>query len=133
MDEECVIQLTQKGRIKMREIKFRGFSVLFNEWIYGVGLKYDRKGKPQIYVDTGWYEVVEGSESQFIGFKDKNQHDIYEKDIVKCFRDHLSEVSFRSGAFGLMTNGVFDSFLNVGGYCEVIGNSYENAELINKA
>lgn len=71
---------------------------------------------------------------QFTGLKDKNGVDIYEGDIVECFNDGLSEVLFRKGSFGTLTytsRGVdFYTFNEIYGACEIIGNIYENPELL---
>ena len=73
---------------------------------------------------------------QYTGLKDKNGVEIYEGDIVECFNDGLSEVLFRKGSFGMFTytsKGVdFYTFNEVYGFCEIIGNIYENPELLER-
>ena len=72
---------------------------------------------------------------QYTGLKDKNGVEIYVGDIVECFNDGLSEVLFRKGSFGMLTytsKGVdFYTFNEVYGVCEIIGNIYENSDLLN--
>ena len=61
---------------------------------------------------------------------------LYEGDIVECFNDGLSEVLFRKGNFGMLTytsKGVdFYTFNEVYGVCEIIGNIYENPDLLER-
>jgi uncharacterized phage protein (TIGR01671 family) len=94
------------------------------------------------------YEIM-----QFTGLKDKNGKEIYEGDIFKGERNEPREVVFGKGwcAFGDTREGVDDiggeiigfflkddnrknnhSALNTGYYGEVIGNIYENPELLKE-
>ena len=90
---------------------------------------YNSAVDEEILFDSDEVELL-----QYTGLKDKNGVEIYEGDIVECFNDGLSEVLFRKGSFGTLTytsRGVdFYTFNEVYGACEIIGNIYENPELL---
>lgn len=78
---------------------------------------------------------------QFTGLLDKNSKEIYEGDIVKGYLrqqdcDFLSTVNFEHGMFKLKFdkvygNIVYEDMTNHNAICfEVIGNIYENPELL---
>lgn len=80
------------------------------------------------------YDIIE--RNQFTGLKDKNWKEIYEDDIVKCFYEdeegrELDTIEFFNGFFGLKKRYVsMDEFTDNDGYFEIVGNLYENPELI---
>ena len=70
---------------------------------------------------------------QSTGLKDKNGTEIYEGDIVKNIYDEIYVVKWFDAGFHLEEkyNGGFDYFeLHFGDNKEVIGNIYENPELL---
>lgn len=80
-------------------------------------------------LDSGNYEVM-----QFTGLKDKNGKEIYEGDIVRLeqWEPEIYEVVFNRGGFCFRHSDT-DVFYHDAKYIEkgeVIGNIYENPELL---
>lgn len=134
----------------MREIKFRALKVS-GEIIVG-SLDNKLKRFPLIWptYETG-YSVRPETIGQYTGIKDKNGVEIYEGDIVR-FRNgattresyFVGDVVFEKGEFGqraVKYEGAYPPFmftakdilpLKNSKLIEVIGNIYENAELLNE-
>ena len=75
---------------------------------------------------TTIYELM-----QFTGLKDKNGKEIYEGDIFKK-SNYFYQVVFEDGMFGVWTKNYGWKVLTKFKFIEVIGNIYENPELLNK-
>ena len=119
----------------MREIKFRAIDIYTKKFVYGqlVNVSCKKDKSPQ----TGWRIVQRGIDclihtpvdvetvGQFTGLHDKNGKEIWESDIVKYQNRFLLEVKFTCGIFHAGT--VEGERLEL---CEIIGNIYENPELL---
>ena len=137
-----------------REILFRGKSIHSNEWIEGyfVGDNTLVKTEDMMY-DLGYindsrcHECYPESVGQFSGLTDKNEKKIFEGDIIKetwTFNNASIPISKTGKAsnIGVMkysANGYYSEFrvryeklMSVGydSYIEVIGNIYDNKELL---
>ena len=123
-----------------RKIKFRGKNKKNGEWFYGNLYDKDIYGRTHICTTTkGCLDIDHDTVGQFTGLKDKNGKEIYEGDIVEyttCYfgneKRHRKVVeweSFDSDDFGEPHN---LGYFNLSEYMEVIGNIYDNPELLNK-
>jgi hypothetical protein len=72
--------------------------------------------------------------SQFTGLYDKNQKELWEGDVVKFHKDKIGYVDFEIGSFLLRIKNPSTTmgfiFLHAVGPLEIIGNKFENPELI---
>lgn len=124
----------------MREVKYRGFSISKKQWVYGY-LVIDTDTKLTYIVEiaywdcidskdeTLYYEVYFESVGQYTGLKDKNGKEIYDKDIIKNNNGDITEVEFLIGRIlPFYTYPEYNCWNEF--ECGVIGNIYENPELL---
>lgn len=128
----------------MRTIKFRGKSILTDEWFYGDLVHSADKKRTAILVnDKDSYdecEVDPETVGQFTGLMDKNGKEIYEGDIVKWSNGMLYAVKFWDGMFYASVEECNEGILGgfplhrlieyEDGRCEIVGNIHDNTELL---
>lgn len=125
----------------MREIKFRGKRLDNGEWLYGSLLishfKDDKKERYFITQFSGNYtfehEVDPNTVGQYTTKCDRMQCEVYEDDIVRDELGSIGVVIFIEGAFAVdFGEGIELQELNtdVLAVCEIIGNRFDNPELL---
>lgn len=136
----------------MREILFRGKSIQGNDWEYGGILPQNSEREVVIIsgaaflLNTRWqitdFSFVDPTTvGQYTGLSDKNGHKIFEGDIVRQQYPGGDTCLFRImwSAIFLKFEGIpIDKFLEgrfhfnggLAGYREVVGNIYDNPELM---
>ena len=111
----------------MREIKFRIWDIKSKRWakMFNIDL-----------LDIPKFDIAEIN--QYTGLKDKNNKEIYEGDILSDGNDEKPyKVIFKNGSFRAEFEGDFEEYsfdlsdVVLQG-CEVVGNIYENPELIKE-
>ena len=126
----------------MREILFRGKTEK-GKWIYGGYAKCNNREYILPDIDLVGYEwvfknieVIPKTVGQFTGLTDKNGKKIFEGDIVAYNTLYIDGKEYQEiGYFECCEN--FVSFIIHGKnitpfYCEVIGNKWDNPELLEK-
>lgn len=122
-----------------REILYRGKQIVSGEWIYGVPISNDNI--TCIFKLTDGLSELKGFQvktetvGQYTGLTDKNGKKIFEGDIIKGKGKNVFVVEYNQNIAGFVTRGpgAFSCLcMNIGTmkYYEVIGNIYNNPELL---
>lgn len=133
----------------MREIKFRGRSILSNQFVYGHLLEMYHKTSDSLMLlpyiigslpESPLIYVKRETIGQFTGLADKNGVEIYEGNICLCdvnSIDYITIVYFKHGTYYLQDN-IKEGNLSLSWFIdnnkkiEVIGNIHDNPELLTK-
>ena len=123
----------------MRTIKFRGKSILTDEWLYGdLVHSADNKRFGILVNDKDSYdecEVAPETVGQFIGLYDCDGKEIFEGDILD-FDGFTAEVRFVRGVFAFLANGDLDDELcgdcRTDLFAKVIGNIHDSPKLLKE-
>jgi hypothetical protein len=136
----------------MREIKFRAWIELENGcanddpayykekmMVDVASLEFDEDELCEITIiddyfrdgETVYFDINDVDLLQYTGLKDRNGTEIYEGDVMKDYDGKLLEViSGDSGFYFKGDAGWYDSFGNLADSFEVVGNKYQNPELV---
>lgn len=117
-----------------REIKFRAYiKDGFPKGMHEVTSLFPRRKSLQCTFERYTFDEVELM--QFTGLKDKNDIEIYEGDILNHNGDlWVVRYSEEDGMFILYYDNIIENFSNMNSkWLEVIGNIYENPELLKES
>lgn len=129
-----------------KEVKFRGKNTDFDEWFYGDLIHYknggcailDKFSKYGCEATEIYKRTIVNKETVCQYIETVNGFEIYHHDIVKAYKygdkesePVINEITYRHGTwwFG---NWTWIEFLNVFRYVEVIGNRFDNPELLEE-
>jgi len=133
----------------MREIKFRGKRKDNGEWVYGVVVQGNfftfivtriKTINKNLFTDLVYHEVDPETVGQFTGLLDKNGREVFEGDVCSFkfeWQDRVEEVIFMGGSFALgwcisLRQSQIDEHKEVRSTIEIIGNIYENPDLLQQ-
>lgn len=115
----------------MRQILFKAKRVDNGEWIEGYYFYNPNIDKHFVHnwLSGGLVEVDSDTICQYTELTDKNGNKIWENDVVdiKHYAENAHEVKWGYGGFHVGINGLLCHYNTV---CEVIGNVFDNADLL---
>lgn len=119
----------------MREIKFRLYET--PEMLIHKGIMHEPCSVDKLYLEIDQLPPYMYELMQYTGLKDKNGVEIYEGDIIKIVEQEglhngVAYIEYVGSCFVLVRKGLGN--LNIYQYLtlEVVGNIYENKELLNE-
>jgi uncharacterized phage protein (TIGR01671 family) len=122
----------------MREIKFMAYHRA-KKWTCSVESLHLMENYPFVIVGGNKYLLTDIELMQYTGLSDKNGVEIYEGDIVQIY-SKVSKTSTKGGIFYesracafMVDDSIFQQYLPIteSDDVEVVGNIYENMELLN--
>lgn len=120
----------------MREIKFRAWDKINKDMFNVESINFQER---KVYRDIVSYREFNDIElMQYTGLKDMRGKEIYEGDILfESFGERYYKVVFENASFRAEAEGDFEEYSLdlidiVAQGCEVVGNIYENPELIKE-
>lgn len=115
----------------MREIKFKAWDKLNKEMFNVESINFQER---RVYKDDVSYRKFNDIDiMEYTGLKDKNNKEIYEGDILfESFGEEYFKVVFEDGSFRVETEEYSLPLKEYSHICEIVGNIYENPELINE-
>lgn len=127
-----------------RDIKFRGWSIKDNKWVYGYLVNTNVLTyiiPKECYLEIEMVPVRPTSIGQYTGVIDKNNKEIYEGDIIQVSKEYGTSfvpqiVDFMDGIFILRNTNYMDDYNSIreSDFCfihEVVDNFYENKQYYN--
>lgn len=119
----------------MREIKFRAWDIRNRKIVYNVGI-YFEDGTNNRVIGPDSSIIYNAEVMQFTGLKDSNGKEIWEGDKYK-WRKETGTIVFEEGCFMCKPDKFPEEHLyelySMQNDIEVIGNVYENPELLSTA
>ncbi len=118
----------------MREIKFRAWDTVTRKMYLDVGLflnssnAFEENNYEGLFINPSRNSVFKLM--QFTGLHDKNGKEIWEGDIIHMPAYETQEVLFKQGMFCIEEDGSWFPISQFYSTTEVIGNIYENPELL---
>jgi len=138
---ERTVAIAVKDIKKMRLIKFRAKTIETRKWVYGY-LNVNSKGDTIISNEFSFWFVDPKTVGEFTGLLDKNGKEIYEGDIIEensWVGKRINTVIYRNDLVGFGTPdgrnyiSLSDGDTSPKPKFIVIGNIYENPELLNES